>query len=154
MSRFIGHALFLALGMVALALAGCGSSDKTGVVIKGKLLMNGKPATVDITGKSLPPGESARMRVAFFPVKSDTDAIANKDGDILVEGEKLATVDADGTFWLDKVQPQKYRIVITHMDPFTSKDLLKGAFNEVNSKITRDVSPDQEVIIDLAKPKG
>jgi len=93
------------------------------------------------------------MQVTFYPVKSSDERIANEEGETLVPGAEMAAVESDGTFHLE-IKSGKYRIVVTHIDPRTSQDLLKGVFNEDRSQVTRDVTPDQEIIIDLAKPKG
>jgi hypothetical protein len=139
-------------------LSGCPAAEKR-VKVRGKLLRNGQPAQVDVTGKQLPPGETGRMRVMFYPVKADNEAIVNDDGELTAIGGEEAGVESDGTFALGGgknpgIPPGKYRIVITHIDPLTGKDLLKGAFNEGKSRITRDVTGDQEIVIDLAKPQG
>ncbi len=160
MRLFPRRILICALGVAAVGLGcGCSGSKDKGIKVRGKLLRNGAPAQVDITGKALPPsGEGAapgRMRVMFYPVKADNDVIANDGGEIKegISGHE-AGVESDGTFVLIGVPPGKYRVVITHIDPSTEQDLLKGVFNEANSKITRDVTGDQEIVIDLAKPTG
>ena len=156
LSRYL---LVCTLGFAAvLLLSGCPAAEKR-VKVRGKLLRNGQPAQVDLTGKQLPPGETGRMKVMFYPVKADNEALLDGDGNLTAIGGEQAGVESDGTFVLGGakgtgIPPGKYRIVITHIDPSTDKDLLKGAFNEGNSRITRDVSSDQEIPIDLAKPTG
>ncbi len=137
-----------------LAVIGCGGSTDKGVPVRGRLLQNGKPAQVDMVGVKLPPGESGRMRVMFYPVKSDKDIIANESGEILTPGGEMASVEADGSFNVAGAKPGKYRIVITHIHPSSGDDLLKGVYDEQRSKVTRDVVANQEIIIDLAKPSG
>ena len=99
------------------------------------------------------------MKVMLYPVKADTDRIVDGNGEVNVGGAEQATVESDGSFHLGRgkgagVRKGKYRIVITQPDPFTQKDLLKGAFNPVNSKITREVDGKTEIVIDLSKPTG
>jgi hypothetical protein len=153
--------LIAAVCVVALALAcGCGAGGPRGVKVKGKLVKNGQPVSVDLPpGKPLPPGESARMKVWFYPVKADNEVIVDAGGGVTALGGEPATVESDGSFWLTGskgtgIPAGKYRIVVTHTDPFTGKDLLKGAYSEAGSKVTRDVTGEQEIVIDLAKPQG
>src|SRR5262245_11180906 len=159
MRPFSRQVLVGTLGVAVVALfCGCPPSEKV-FKVKGKLLKNGQPAQVDITGKSLPPGETGRIKVIFYPVQADNDVIVDQNGEVTVGGGEMAGVESDGTFSLSGskgggLKPGKYRIVILHLDPSTGKDLLKGAFNEANSKITRDINGDQEIVIDLAKPTG
>lgn len=158
MRVILGKVLFLVLSLAIGAAAGCGGSGvHTGISVHGKLLQNNQPAQVDIVGKQLPPGETGRMKVSMYPVKSEKDPIVNEDGATLEPGVEMAAVEADGRFSFattSGAKGGKYRFVITHIDPSTGQDLLKGAFNEFNSKITRDISPDQEIVIDLSKPAG
>jgi hypothetical protein len=152
---------FALVCLVALGLVcGCGAGGPSGVKVKGKLVKNGQPVSVDLpSGKPLPPGESGRMKVWFYPVKADNEVIVDANGGITALGGEQATVESDGSFWLTGskgtgIPAGKYRIVITHADPSSGKDLLKGAYSEANSKITRDVTSEQEIVIDLAKPQG
>jgi hypothetical protein len=139
---------FTALCLCAVVHLGCGGPTN-GVRIKGKLLQNGQPAQVDISGK-LPPGDTGRMRVTFYPVTSDDERIVDSDGNLLPTGGEIANVESDGSFTV-AAKSGKYRVVITHFHPSTDQDLLKGAFNEARSKVTRDISANQEIVIDLVK---
>jgi hypothetical protein len=153
----LGNILAAALAIASMCLLGCGGGPPRGVKIHGKLLKNGQPAEVEFVGKKLPPGETGRMRLMMYPVKNDNDRIVNENGETLEPGVEVATVESNGTFHLDTTggsKGGKYRFVITHIDPSTGQDTLKGVFNELNSKVTRDVTPDQEVVIDLGKPGG
>lgn len=149
-------------GAVVFA-AGCGGGPADDrVEVKGKLLMNGQAAAVDApvpAGKTLPPGDTGRIKVMFYPVKSDTDPLLDRSGQLLVGGAESATVESDGTFHLGRgkgvgVRKGKYRVVITQPDPFTGRDLLKGVFDMAASKVTREVDGTTEVVIDLSKPGG
>jgi hypothetical protein len=146
-----------------LFAAGCGGGAGDDMVeVKGKLQMNGQPAAVDMTapaGKALPPGETGRMKVMFYPVKAEADPIVDRNGEVNVGGAEMATVESDGSFHLGRgkgagVRKGKYRIVITQPDPFSRKDLLNGKFSPANSKITREVDGKTEIVIDLGKPTG
>jgi hypothetical protein len=163
MRSHLRHGLVGALCFSVALVVGCsgGSSGDKGVMAKGKLLQNGQPAKVEYAGtKQLPPGETGRMTVWFYPVKADNDVIIGPQGDIMVQGGEKADVESDGTFKLGGgdgkgIPPGKYRVVVTHIDPFTSKDVLKGMFSEGNSRVTREVKgPDEEIVIDLAKRGG
>lgn len=156
--RFLSRSLVAFSLAVLLVLSGC-EAAKRGVVVRGKLLKGGQPAQVDITGRTFPPGETGRMSMVLYPVKADNESIVNEKGAVKVPGGFFANIEADGTFVVGAgkesgIPPGKYRIVIIHNDPNSGADLLRGAFNEVNSKITRDVNGEQEVVIDLAKPQG
>jgi hypothetical protein len=98
------------------------------------------------------------MKITFYPVQADNDVIIDNDGNVKVGGAETATVESDSTFHLGRgapIRPGKYRVVITHIDPLSGKDLLKGRFSEGMSQITREVTGgDQEIVIDLAKPTG
>ena len=157
MRLFFGKVLSAAALIVAFALLGCGGSVPKGIQVHGRLLKNGQPAEVDIVGKQLPPGDSGRMSIEMYPVKSENEAIADENGETLVPGGEVGSVDVDGKFHFDTTgaaKAGKYRFVITHIDPSSGQDLLKGVFNAARSKITRDVTPDQEIVIDLGKPGG
>ena len=147
-----------ALSLSVVVLCGCGGSPDKGIDIVGKLVKDGTPVAVELTpAKAAPPGESTRIRVVLYPVKSETDAIVDGSGEVIAIGAEQATVENNATFRIATgpgVKGGKFRVVVTHVDPSTGIDVLKGQFNEVNSKITRDVTPGKEVVIDLGKPTG
>jgi hypothetical protein len=43
---------------------------------------------------------------------------------------------------------------VRQLDPAPDNDKLQGRFNLKNSKIVRDVSPDNEIVIDVSRPEG
>jgi hypothetical protein len=152
----LGATLALGIGLLAL---GCGSREPV-VKVRGKLTKGGQPYQAKLTGANLPPGENVGVaEVFFYPVKADNELIVNESGELKAVGGHNASVNADGTFEVvgpkgKGIPPGKYRIVIKHIDPNTDADLLKGAFDERNSGVTRDVTTDAEVIIDLTKKTG
>jgi hypothetical protein len=124
-------------------LNGCGSggsgSEKLPRVT-GKLLKGGLPVKPPDTSK-LPPGDPG-LQVIFVRV-----------GDAKAGEEYRASVNAeDGTFAV-AVPPGRYRIAVI-MAPIESSDLFKGKYNAQNSKIERDITGKEDVVIDLDKPTG
>jgi hypothetical protein len=119
--------------VLGLALAGCGASKGT---VKGKLLKGGKPLEVP---------KGAMLNAQLIP----TDAKASR---------QPITPDTDGSFQLlgtdgKGVPAGKYKFVATMPNPAPSgADAFGGQFTEANTKITVDVKPGQDLLIDLDKP--
>ena len=93
--------------LLAIAiLGGCKGSNENTVEVKGRLVKNGQAVSVDVvTDKPLPPGDTGRIKVMFFPVKEDNDVIIDSEGNIMVGGAEMATVESDGSFHLGKGAP-------------------------------------------------
>jgi hypothetical protein len=145
----------LSLAVCFLA-TGCGSKDKDGKVT-GKILVNNQPFQGKLTNVRLPPGEDAPAQIIFYPITADNQTVLAGDNEPMPGGVGV-TVRADGTFEVivgkNGIKPGKHRIVIKHIDPNTDADVLKGKFNERNSKINRDLKDGDDIVIDLAKPGG
>jgi len=149
------------LGLAAcLLLGGCGGGGAKGVRVRGKLLLKGQPYQAKLNKPNMPPGEGMGMvSVNFIPVAGDSELIVDSNGDNKFKDCFPAAVQSDGTFEVPGHQNKgipkgKYRVVIKHLDPSTEKDMLKNKYNELNSKINRDVESDTEIQIDLDKPSG
>jgi len=144
--RWVGAALVL--GAAAL-VAGCGGPDGR-TVVRGKLVDNGKPFTIDPAnakagagGKGVPPG-TRPIAMAFHPDGGGDPLGANVDA----ESGTFEAKGPDGK----GLKPGKYKISLTgspgQPDPFA------GKFTPDKSKIVRDVAPGVEIVIDVSKPEG
>jgi hypothetical protein len=125
---------------------GCGSKGTGGeklLTVKGKLLKGGLPLKPSANEK-LPPGD-AGIRVFFYRVGG---AEAGEEYHANVNPE-------DSTFDLG-VPPGRYRIAVI-MAPIGSEesgDRFKGKYNMQNSKIEREITGKEDLVIDLDKPNG
>jgi hypothetical protein len=126
-------------GLLAVLLTGCGGSGM--LKTKGRIVKNGQP---------VPLGEEEYFRVLFVPV--------------VEKGERMHDVYAanfnreDGTFQAagkdgKGLPPGKYRVAVAHLRG--KRDLLNNAFDESKSPFVYDVdAKTEEIVIDIAKPKG
>jgi hypothetical protein len=126
-------------GLLAVLLTGCGGSGM--LKTKGRIVKNGQP---------VPLGEEEYFRVLFVPV--------------VEKGERMRDVYAanfdreDGTFQAagkdgKGLPPGKYRVAVAHLRG--KRDLLNNAFDESKSPFVYDVDAStEEIVIDIAKPKG
>ncbi|MCS7044859.1 MAG: hypothetical protein NZO58_00735 [Gemmataceae bacterium] len=141
---------FASVAMVFAALfvlAGCGDSGPPKSVVKGRLTEGGKPLQVKTTETGA--GELLMLWLQHVePGKSAEKYYAQR-------------INEDGSFELkggdNRGVPQgRYKVCIVWWEkgPGT-KDLLKGKFDEKNSKIVRDIPPPGgELAIDLSNPEG
>jgi hypothetical protein len=129
--------------VVFACLTGCGSGGSGGErlpKVTGRLLKNGLPLKPPDTSK-LPPGDPG-LQVIFYRV-----------GDAKAGEEHRAAVNPeDGTFAV-AVPPGRYRIAVI-MAPQGSADLFKGKYDLEHSKIERDITGKEDVVIDIDKPTG
>jgi hypothetical protein len=129
---------------LALALPGCQSGTPKVTGVHGRLLDKGQPLQLP---SGMPPGDPG-VRVTFYPTdeekqgKEAQQAVVNSDGTFTVPGN-----DRKG------IIPGKYRIGVT-LGAFGGTDKLKGAFDPKTSPIVRDVTGNEEIIIDIGKPTG
>ena len=131
------------LGLICLAL-GCGTpAVKDGSQpVKGKLLNNGTPLTVQYKASG-----AGWVELRFYPV----DAAGN-----IGELHYQAGVMDDGSFNVpgpsnNGLPPGKYRIVVRQWDPYPEIDKLGGKYDETHSPLTRDFSGASALELDLAK---
>jgi hypothetical protein len=123
---------FVLVVFLSLLAAGCGG----GAIPKGKVTKGGQPIKVSDKGM---------VQVRFIPAEGKADNVYS------------AKVEADGTFELkgnhNKPIPLgKYKIAVLAMDPYPTKDLLDGKFNEQKTTIVRDVTGSGSIDIDVDKP--
>jgi hypothetical protein len=148
MQAALRRSVWLVAGLAgAFALTGCGKSVPK-VVVRGRLLDNGKP--LQIPTDKLPPGDPG-VRLEFCALRDDGGV-----GDVYT-----ATVDKDDATFEVKghagkggIPVGKYRVAISVGPP--GQDRLKKKFTARNSTIEREITtaPDQEIVIDVAKPTG
>jgi hypothetical protein len=129
----------LALGVLA---AGCSKGPQL-LKVKGKVVNNNKPLDL---------GPQAGVTLVFIPV---------------VEEEKpvVATypthLNPDGTFELtgkqgEGIPPGKYQIAVQIMTPKPTAEVKEWnkTFEQGNSPLFREITSEEPLVIDLAKPTG
>jgi len=141
--RIVRGAGVAGLFVVFAGLAGCssaGSGSEKLPKVTGRLLKGGLPLKPPDMSK-LPPGDPG-LQVIFYRI-----------GDAKAGEEYRAAVNAeDATFGIG-VPPGRYRIAVI-MAPIGSNDLFKGKYGPENSKIERDITGKEDIVIDLDKPTG
>jgi len=145
-------AILTALALCTALLVGCGKDDGAGgprVKPKGRILKGGLPLQFTENPNSrLPPGDPG-MQVLFIKVGT-ADAGTEIPAKI---------IDAkDGTFELTGgdgkgIPPGRYRIAVI-LAPVGGTDVFKGKFDKTNSKIERDITGNEDLVIDVDKPTG
>jgi hypothetical protein len=136
----------LACLLFCVLLSGCGGGAKDdSVPVRGKVTNAGVPLKVN-----RPDVMQGYVEVHFYRINEDgsintdpADAAVEPSGDFTVRGR-----DGHG------LPPGKYKITVRQLDPAPHTDKLQGRFDLKNSKIVRDVSPDQEIVIDVSRPEG
>ena len=133
MPGWIRSTAFLVFALTFMVEAGCGKSVRK-VALHGTIRNNDKPLTT---------GPRGFVQIIFYPVEEgDQPGITYP-----------AVVDSQhGTFKVDGIPVGKYKVAVQQMDPAPVNDKLKGAFSAQQTKITRDVTDDGEMNIDIAKP--
>ncbi|MBA4186598.1 MAG: hypothetical protein C0467_01130 [Planctomycetaceae bacterium] len=145
---------FLALAFVSLAIcAGCSNSktDPGKVVVKGKLLDNGKPLTLEPTKANLPKGAhglppgtagAAILQIVFISVESKEQTPAQTN---------LETMTFEA-----QIKPGQYKIAVTAKFGFApdTPDYFKGMYTPDKTQILRDIKGGEEILLDLTKPQG
>jgi hypothetical protein len=132
--------------LITIVLVGCGGGPKDdSVPVRGQVTNAGAPLKVNRPDVGL-----GYVEVHFYRIADDgsvstdpADAAVDESGNFTVRGR-----DGHG------LPPGKYRITVRQLDPAPDNDKLQGRFNLKNSKIVRDVSPDQEIVIDVSRPEG
>jgi hypothetical protein len=180
-TRFRLTANILVLSSLML-LAGCGGSSDDGdlVIVKGKLLENGKPFVLDESklplpkGVTAPPPGSEPVRIVFIHLQSKEQFPAK----FYPESSSFEVKGTNGK----GIKPGRYRISVmatyslsppnrgnTQSDNKASNDGKTGndtktqnenksgdyfgeKFTKEKSPINRDVKAGEEIIVDVAKP--
>jgi hypothetical protein len=139
-------------------LSGCGSTDDGDVmVVKGKLLDNGKPFKLDDSKIQLPKGATAQppgtevLRIVFIS-KDDKEQFFAK------YNAETSTFEVSGTKGRG-IKAGKYKISITaNFSPNSrdaqNSDYFGDQFSREKTQIMREVKSGEEITIDVSKPKG
>jgi hypothetical protein len=131
------------------AILGCSRSSsgikETAVPVKGRVTNAGQPLKISNPMVGW-------VEVAFIEVKGD--------GRPDRAGETFTThADENGAFVMagrlgNGLTPGKYRIAVHQWDPFPQTDKLGGKFGEKRTKIVREVTGKEEILIDVSRPEG
>ncbi|MGQ9576189.1 MAG: hypothetical protein ACUVUC_12805 [Thermoguttaceae bacterium] len=145
-----------AVGLVLLGpwAAGCRRGPREGkvVIVRGKVVDAGQP----IQGLQAKPDPKnpygGYLEVRFLKYDEKGKRVAGAD-------TYSARADPTGAFELKGrfqrgIPPGKYRIGVHLWDKYPEKDRLKGKFEDVDSPIVREVTGQEEIIIDISKPEG
>jgi hypothetical protein len=132
-------------GLVLTVLAGCAEARDDVVPVRGKVTMGGTPLAVK--GREIGVGY---VELHFYRVRDDgsidtepADAAVEESGEFSVRGR-----DGGG------LPPGRYKIAVRQLDPAPDNDKLGGRFNRQNSKIVREVTGEEEIVIDVSRPEG
>ena len=122
--------------------AGCGGGAEEAVPAKGRLLDAGKP--LEVRGMEAFAG---MVQVEFYRI--------GPDGQVS-DVPETAVADRDGYFDIGArgLAPGKYRIAVRQWDPYPDVDKLGGKFDAKNSPIVREITGEEDILIDLSKPEG
>jgi hypothetical protein len=139
--------VLLATGLgVALSLPGCGGGGGNKLRVKGRLLDNGQPLKVPTEG--IPPGDRG-IRVTFYPMFEGEET---PDPEVAVVNPDGATFEVPGKDGKG-ITPGKYRISI-QLGARGRPDLLNDAFGPDTSPIIREVTGEDDMVVDIKKPAG
>jgi hypothetical protein len=136
------HRGFRYVLLVLVVFWGCSrNATEDGTVrVRGRVTNAGQPLEVEGTDVGL-----GSVAVGFYPMY---------DGEELVELTS-AQANAEGHFELiDGIPPGTYRITVRQWDPYPQVDRLKGKFDEKRSKIVRQLTGEEDLVIDVSKPEG
>ncbi len=126
--------------LCGLMVAGCGGpSGPPRFKVKGHVSNKGEPLKVRAM--------VGRVQVTFYPVtepgapRSDPqEAAVQPNGDFIVHG-----TDSKG------IAAGKYKIAVRQWEEFPNKDVLQGKFDEKNTKIIKDVTGAEAIVIDVGE---
>ncbi|MCE9567080.1 MAG: hypothetical protein K8U57_34185 [Planctomycetes bacterium] len=142
------------LGLVLLASLGCSENKPTEdgkVVVKGKLLDNGKPLVLTPSLASLPKGATGvppgtgggvTLTIVFVPVDSNEQTQAKPNLENM-------TFEAN-------LKPGKYKVAVTAKFGIApdAPEYFKGIFTLDRTQIVREVKAGEDIVIDVSKPQG
>ncbi len=140
------HRSYMLLSAVlCVVAAGCGGGGERTVAVRGKVTDNGWP--LQVADRDLGLG---MVLVQFYGI--------GDDGQQSTDPEE-AEVDAEGNFEVagragSGIPPGKYRIAVRQWDPYETVDRLNGRFDEENSQIIREITGEEEIVIDVSKREG
>lgn len=130
----------LCAALCGMMLAGCGgASGPPRFKVKGHVSNKGQLLKVrPMVG---------RVQVTFYPVTEPgtprvdpQEAVVEPNGDFIVHG-----TDSNG------IVAGKYKIAVRQWEEFPNKDVLNGMFDEKNTKIIKDVTGDEDIVIDVGE---
>ena len=131
------------------AILGCSRSSsgikETAVPVKGRVTNAGQPLKISNPMVGW-------VEVAFIEMKGE--------GKEAKAGEIFTThSDESGAFAVagrlgNGLTPGKYRIAVHQWDPFPQTDKLGGKFGEKSTRIVREVTGKEEILIDVSRPEG
>lgn len=130
------------LAILGLTMTGCGESGPPRVSVTGKVTNKGEVLKVKpMVG---------RVQVTFYPVTEPgkpagdpQEAAIQPTGDFTVPG-----TDRKG------IAPGKYKIAVRQWEEFPNKDVLDGKFDDKNTKIIREITGKEPVVIDVSRDEG
>lgn len=152
---------FVPIGGLATLIAfaiGCGKSDEDRnlVIVRGKIVDNGKPINIDPSKQSLPKGatsappgtENGGLRIVFMPTVGDEQFPATynqESGEFEVAGPKKKGI-----------APGEYKVVISAglvagRKGGNSDDYFEGKFSKTKTPLRVSVKAGEEVNLDIAK---
>ncbi|MCA9174086.1 MAG: hypothetical protein KDB14_06315 [Planctomycetales bacterium] len=118
--------VMLPLILAFISSAGCGPPVEKGVIVKGKLLHDGKPLTV--------PGAAVNagwVEIELNPLGEGAVeyGMLNPDGEFLFSGQGTG------------IKPGRYRMAVYQRSQGPETDDLNGAFSRENTKLEIEVDP-------------
>lgn len=131
----------LSVAFLIAITVGCNGepSGPPRIQVQGEVTNNGEPLKVrPMVGK---------VQVTFYPVTEagqppgdPKEAVVQPNGEFKVPG-----IDGNG------IPAGKYKIAVRQWEEFPNKDVLKGKFDQKNTTIVRDITGQEDVIIDVGK---
>jgi hypothetical protein len=145
MAYRIGHVYLLLAALLCLATTSCGGGGEPTVSARGRVTHAGRPLLVKDRDLGL-----GTVVVQFYRIGEDGRQSADPEE---------AEVDADGNFEVPGrtghgIRPGRYRIAVRQWDPYPQVDRLKARLDEKNSPIIREITGEEDLVIDVSKPQG
>ncbi len=132
-------------GAMGIAAGGCGGSGEEVVEAKGRVTDAGN--VLQVEGRDIGVGY---VRVEFYRIGDDGQQATESEGCVVDENGNFSLRGATG----NGIPPGKYRIAVRQWDPFPDVDRLEGRFDAENSPIIREVTGQEDIVIDVSKPEG
>jgi len=136
------HSVCLVLPL--LFIVGCGKGEHV-VKVKGQVTNAGKP--LQVAGRDIGLG---MVQVEFVRIGEDGQPVGNREGAVADDDGRFEIYGRDGA----GIPPGKYRIAVRQWDPYPQHDKLDGRFAAGNSTIVREVSGNEDILIDVSRPEG
>lgn len=135
--------LFVILGCM-FAMGCANAPDERLVEVKGQLTNAGQPLKVQRQDVGL-----GLIQLEFYQIQAQGQST----------DPETARLDEQGRFTVPGrtghgIPPGKYRVAVRQWDPYPDFDRLKGKFDAKHSPIIRQLTGQEEVLIDVSKPEG